>query len=372
MIDREDLPDQDSGDLIAGERIAQLESIAEISADYEVFSERSSVEEDNDLLRALKRNGRNLVLDSVYSHLAPHIVPTQTWRSPSSTHVSQSKAHTRYKVVSPAKANYNVGMNTNDWPLRVFSHEEFAESVQMATEETIMSLELVVAVQRHQAKANAFHASKTAPWFRRRYDSPSFVSSVERPFKWIDPAESLLLTFRRCHGTTIIDSVTPFTVPHIVISEPAPQIPWIPISNYPTDPQDCQWGARLTVPAKFINIVNPPSEAAESDSDSDFSDEERHVNFIEYVSSGGLSSRPETTEPATPLAAQDQCKSFFVDGPVHDEGREFASFLDASPNRTDEALAVPSCDEMLPIDYGALGDDEDDLPPFDDWYTGIQ
>jgi hypothetical protein len=134
----------------------------------------------------------------------------------------------------------------------------------------------------------------------------------------------------------------------------------------------------LTVPAKFITFVNPPpcdtsDTDTESDSDSDYGDEER-FEFADIVAFGGTVSRPETPVPTTPLTVDDQRESIFADEPIHDEGREFASFLgDSTLSQTDEGSPVFSCDQMSQMDYEVLDDDEeDDLPPFDDWYTSVQ
>jgi hypothetical protein len=180
---------------------------------------------------------------------------------------------------------------------------------------------------------------------------------------------SALLQFR---GTTVIDSIAPFTVPHIVISEPSPSNPWVSSGNHPNNPQDCLWGARLTVPAKFVTFVNPPlCNAAghiESESDSDYDDEDEHIEFVDYVPMGATSSRPETS---VSLTVDDRRESVFVEEPIQDEGMEFASFLeDSSTSLFDEVFP---CDKMPRMDYEVLDDDEeDDLPPFDDWYTTIQ
>lgn len=160
-----------------------------------------------------------------------------------------------------------------------------------------------------------------------------------------------------------------------MISEPPPQNPWISYDNHIPNPQDCQWGARLTVSAKFVTIVNPPEPDIEtddeSDSDSDYGDEEEHIEFMDYVALGRTPPRHETPLPVTPVTAEDHHESFVAEESARDEGREFASFLgDSSPLRTDETS--PDCDEMTRTDYEVLDDDDDDLPPFDDWYTGIQ
>lgn len=186
----------------------------------------------------------------------------------------------------------------------------------------------------------------------------------------------MLSTFRRFRGSTIIDSPAPFTIPHIVISEPPPQNPWISCWNHPSNPQDCQWGARLTVPGRCITYVNPPpsdSSDTESDSDSDYGDEEDHFDFVDYIASGGMSPRLEAPVPATPLTVNDQCETIFTDEPIQDEGPEFASFLGDSSLRTEDS-PVLSCDEIPQMVYEVLDDEdeEDDLPPFDDWYTSVQ
>ena len=67
---------------------------------------------------------------------------------------------------------------------------------------------VATAVQRHQVKAlvsvyrisascprferfvaQAYLASNVARYFRRRYDNPEFIESLEKPFEWTDPAE---------------------------------------------------------------------------------------------------------------------------------------------------------------------------------------
>ena len=141
-------------------------------------------------------------MDSVYPHLAPHIVvtppeytwedyfipfqnridpqwhcyltvPPQTWHARSSTHVPRSKDRARSKNFSLVEVDRSPKMTTDDWPLRIFSHEEFAESVGRfgsrllswlcahslyqvlnASEESLVCVDLGIALQRHQAKAN--------------------------------------------------------------------------------------------------------------------------------------------------------------------------------------------------------------------------
>lgn len=41
----------------------------------------------------------------------------------------------------------------------------------------------------------AFGASRAAAAFRQRYDDPEFLSSIEKPFEWVDPAEVCFFPF---------------------------------------------------------------------------------------------------------------------------------------------------------------------------------
>jgi hypothetical protein len=145
-----------------------------------------------------------------------------------------------------------------------------------------------------------------------------------------------------------------------MISEPPPQNPWILWDSVISNPQDCQWGACLTVPAKFVTVLNCKhgADLGDSDSDSDCGAGEERVEFADHIAL----SRPETPPPATPPC--DPEIFFFDDG---EEYREFAGVLEELPTDTDESL---SCAE-IPRDHCDLSD-EDDLPPFDEWYTSIQ
>ena len=43
--------------------------------------------------------------------------------------------------------------------------------------------------QSNSSFSKAFGASRVAAAFRQRYDDPEFLSSIEKPFEWVDPAE---------------------------------------------------------------------------------------------------------------------------------------------------------------------------------------
>lgn len=109
----------------------------------------------------LRRDGRNLVLDSIDYNLAPHIVitppdytwddyfiplrnrvdpqwndylavPPQNWRSPSPTYeppLEEVDDCSHLETESDCETVVGVSEYDKLWPLRVFSHEEFAEAV---------------------------------------------------------------------------------------------------------------------------------------------------------------------------------------------------------------------------------------------------
>lgn len=191
--------------------------------------------------------------------------------------------------------------------------------------------------------------------------------------------QPIFFAYRRFPGTTIIDSLTPFTVPHIMISESPPHNPWTLWGNSINNPQDCQWGACLTVPGKFVEVVNTPqnefwfTDPESSDSGSDYADEEEHVEFADCLALRGTRSRTETPTPATPTAIESHSVNLYHDEATHEEeGREFASFLGhSSSTDIEEASTDFACAETSRVDYEVYDEDEDDLPPFDEWYTSV-
>lgn len=128
-------------------------------------------------------------------------------------------------------------------------------------------------------------------------------------------------------------------------------------------------------------VVNePPCESStaglrELGSDSDYGDEaEEHAELMDYLALQGTASRAETPMPVTPTATDDLPENSYFDEAIHkEEGRDFASFLeDSSPTDTGEALPATACAEISQVDYEVYDEDEDDLPPFDEWYTSVQ
>lgn len=254
-------------------------------------------------------------------------------------------------------------------------------------EECSMFLELATYLQRLQCRTIAFQVSRKAQWFRERYDDAGFFQKIEAPFRWSDPAEPILYQFARCPHNVVLDSFRPFFAPHIMITEPDSYDVEVSTNNLPANPQDYRWGAALTVTFEKATAVNPPpswfasGSAASSDSWSDVGSE---LSFGDVCSAP---SRPETPPPATPLTIECQLDSFVGQDPeLHlggDEGREYASYLQdsAPPSAVDSrssTLPTP-CDDPMPrpesrpLARSSLwaDDDNEDLPPFDDWYTSI-
>src|ERR1700722_10981882 len=62
--------------------------------------------------------------------------------------------------------------------------------------------------------------------------------------------------FPHFKGTIVLDSPSPYSIPHIVICEAPPQPPSIIWSNAPNDPQDCGHGRYLTVTSWKGSYVN--------------------------------------------------------------------------------------------------------------------
>ena len=72
--------------------------------------------------------------------------------------------------------------------------------------------------------------------------------------------QPLLKHARYASRTTVLDSVKPFRAPHIIISEPPPQTPWVGWDNATVNPQDAGWGKWLTVPSGLVQTINERDE----------------------------------------------------------------------------------------------------------------
>lgn len=164
-----------------------------------------------------------------------------------------------------------------------------------------------------------------------------------------------------------------------MISESPPHDPWTVWANSINSPQDSQWGECLTIPANFVPVVNWLQNGSWSPegSDSGYSNEEEHIELADCLALQGTLSRSETPPPVTPTTIGSCHVKLYRDEATHEEGKEFESSFgarDSSLADTEDASLDFACAETSRADYevyNELEDDEDDLPPFDEWYTSI-
>lgn len=165
----------------------------------------------------------------------------------------------------------------------------------------------------------------------------------------------------------MIDSVQPFSVPHIVIEEAFLEDPWQAFVNHTVNPQDCRFGFYLTVPASQVEFVNvcPPAE------DEDESDDDHILDGFgnAYISWDSESEPDSPEEPCTPDSGlfhphDDMVEwkdSSHTQSPDPETTISGEKFDPPSPNVDSNVTRITFVDD----------DDEDDLPPFDDWYLSI-
>ena len=181
----------------------------------------------------------------------------------------------------------------------------------------------------------------------------------------------LLLNSRYHLGTTIIDSVCPFLAPHIIINAPPPQNPWIAWENATNDPQDRGYGRFLIVPTHSVTLVNDYAQDFESEIRPDPEVFELTADLFEDL------SRPETPTPETPLADGEEPKIFLSHNSCDDDEKSFPddcsgpSLIELVIPFSDDHVHACSSDSSRPCSIFSEDEDEDDLPPFDEWYQTI-
>ena len=197
------------------------------------------------------------------------------------------------------------------------------------------------------------------------------------PATWSDPALPLLSWFFRLPGALIIDSVTPFTIPHIVITEPPiwDYNLYVNVHNSTQSPQDAGWGQSLVVPSPVVDFVNLPEDVPFESTDAAYdiviqcveSGTEGDWSEPECPSEGSVVGSPESTALQTPGLLT----------PIGEEEEFDLVMFASSPPPTSSHLTPVGGDELLvleaaPQDFETYCDDEDDdLPPLDDWYQDI-
>ena len=178
--------------------------------------------------------------------------------------------------------------------------------------------------------------------------------------------QPLILASRYHLGATVIDSVCPFTAPHIIINEPPPQNPLIALNNATNDPQDCNHGQYLTVPSRWVLFVNERDGLAHADA---LDASAARADPRDY-----MDSPPNSPEPGTPLdddEDDDGHERLFVSSCSDDENGLFKISV-CELNLSEDILGDlprPSCD-IFAKRYNE-DDEDDDLPPFDDWYLSV-
>lgn len=225
--------------------------------------------------------------------------------------------------------------------------------------------------------------------------------------------QPILLASRHHRATLIIDSPNSFRVPHIIINRPPPEDQWVTVANSIPDPQDCGFGRYLVVHARGVTLVNEPEdaypefdcgecedygasrfdeeqsqeyeewEAQVNEQDDDYGESYRSVlecyNSSFEVDSPELDteslSSVDSPSPETPDTLDDE-DDFKIAFERALEKRASSPKLSSSPSYVGESLMAPTTcnlfvDELEPINTSPWTDDEDELPPLDEWYQSV-
>lgn len=375
-------------------------------------------DDSEDFFHRFRRDPRNIVLDSALSEIAPHIVitpPEFDWgdftvmhenapppqqhpeqylcvpgSSPTSLFATAFPKDgadrgvrapvfvtTSEELESDLRAGDTTSANCTP-PKCVFSPSLFVATIEATSQERELMPHLLRALYKRLFSACAAVASDVARTLNSRYSSLDTISELfshlESPVTWSDPALPLLSCFFRFPGALIIDSVTPFTIPHIVITEPPiwDYNPYVNMHNCTQSPQDAGWGQSLVVPSPVVDFINLPEDdpfgSSETMPGCSITDQcaqsETELDVWEPESpseeSGVVS--PESTALQTPGLLT----------PIGEE-EEFDLMVFAS-SPPDGSSLVGDDEQLLedtPQDVEIYCEDEDDLPPLDGWYQGI-
>ncbi|THH30701.1 hypothetical protein EUX98_g3501 [Antrodiella citrinella] len=235
---------------------------------------------------------------------------------------------------------------------RVFNVVKFDIAMENAAQERLVMYHVIPSLHRIHYKATVILASTVALDFRKRWDSPRYAAQFEKPLHWTDQAEALLASYSRDPSSLVIDSPRPCTIPHIVITEAPLQDPWEAFVNNTPNPQDCGYGYYLTVPSALVDHVNVAWPADEHTSDDPYFASPLSMSLSECSDDNtgeSESGSDDDLESPLPLTPPTSHLEFDVDVVMPDACRKTAP------------TATFYVDE----------DEEDDLPPFDDWYLDI-
>ncbi|KAF9238744.1 hypothetical protein BU15DRAFT_74970 [Melanogaster broomeanus] len=312
-------------------------------------------------LLALRRDPCNIVLDSsTCPSVSPHIIITPPPPSPDDYYIpSQNRPDPQWTyfltvplllqmwqdqrpplpcdITSPLLVENEHTIEVESAPMKVFSASRSSRRVEAPSTEI-----------RHTYKAAALEASTLARAACERFAR----KHKERVFSWSDPAEPILLESRWMH-CTIIESDTPFTVPHIVISEPSPQNPWIDWMNRVNEQDD-----------KYLTIYGSAPRALDDDDDDD--EESDTWSPDPYGDYSG--SEDSDFWYAERLCARVRSKLDQIDEEDEFPGPPDVAEPEGAKSFVRDEPATPSQRKyFLPAGEG----DEGDLPPFDNWFATI-
>lgn len=310
--------------------------------------------DDKLLQKAFKAPG-NIVIDCVNPEKAPHIVITPAewtlyddsiawgnrvdfqwpgWLCVPPTYISRTKMPPiaqDAQVDSPGPV-LSVDQLVAHKVKKVFSSAKFTQVVKAAAPERFLMLHVVTALQRHLVKAVAYVAAAQALLLSHSHSGPT---NDPYEYQWTDPAAPLLQSHSHTLDTLVLDSINPFRVPHIVITFAPPEDPWVVWDNQMV----AQYPGWLIVPERPLMGCD---EEYLLDDNSVMKCED-DIEFLQAAfdqeADRDEESEPETTPPGTPEE----------EAPVH---------LETIKEEDEDA-------------WGDEDEDEDALPPFDDWYQQI-
>ncbi|KAK0461830.1 uncharacterized protein EV420DRAFT_131813 [Desarmillaria tabescens] len=313
---------------------------------------------DDKLLQNAFKTPGNIVVDCVNPEKAPHIVITPAestpyddyiawgnrvdfqwrgWLCVPPTYISRTSLPS---IALDAQADI-LGPAPDVDPLiafkakKVFSLAKFTRVVEAAATERLIMYHIVTALQRHLVKAVAYVAAAQALLLSHP------LSPINDPYEyqWTDPAIPLLQAHSHTLGTLVLDSIKPFRAPHIVITFAPPENPWIAWDNR----IGVQYPGWLAVPGiPFMGYWDDEDSLSDDHSVMEVPSEgDDDVDFLQAAFDQEVDrdeeSEPETTPPGTP--------------------------------EQETPVRLETIKEEEEDIWG--DEDEDELPPFDDWYQQI-
>ncbi|KAG2013309.1 hypothetical protein CC2G_010236 [Coprinopsis cinerea AmutBmut pab1-1] len=369
-------------------------TVVTASASYD--SEEWTEERDNDVLREYFLVRTNIVLNSICPERAPHIVITPVLETPEDYYTPwNNRVDYHFQdnalLITPGfDVSRHSRMPGRDpacyWPVasglsiehgiprRVFSPSRFNQELFATEGERLTMTPTVTALQRHRLKSVAIDACTIAAGWQKRYEDSNVLASIEKPFRWTDPAEPIL-KYANWPGVVLFESQNPFAAPHIMLYTPPQEDPWISHSNALNDPQDGGFGRYLVVPSRLVNFINVPNPRF--DDYDDYLDDD-----LDYSEAD---SPPETPEPETPIDLEDG--EYFPSTGWHlNDGNEDSLINETLPSGkwSDDCRwgepqtkvdAAPSLADLPPRPSQPIfymdDEEEEDLPPLDDWYLSV-